>query len=163
MQVDYFARAVLAPIIDRRVKVMDVHAAAETFWVNSVQKQLKGSVFEAGCSNWYITEGTGRNAASFPGYARDLWKQTWFAKSSDYDTVPGDRLWPLRRLYRWLKLLVWTKKLTTIWILIFVVVIRRNQVGRGVSEKYSAGLQRLSQTRQRIETVLRQYYKTTQR
>ncbi|KAL9096318.1 MAG: hypothetical protein Q9165_001315, partial [Trypethelium subeluteriae] len=40
VQVEYFARTILAPVIDRQVKAMVVHEAAETFWVNSVQKQL---------------------------------------------------------------------------------------------------------------------------
>ncbi|KAF2233755.1 monooxygenase [Viridothelium virens] len=150
VQVEYFARTILAPIIDRQVKALVVHEAAETFWVNSVQKELVGSVFEAGCSNWYITEGTGRNAASFPGYARDLWKQTWLAKSSDYDIVPGDRLWPVRRLYRWLKLLMWRKSNTALWIVFFALLLRRSQIRRRLGVVYRVALQELSRRRPRI-------------
>ncbi|KAI9685438.1 MAG: hypothetical protein M1822_004569 [Bathelium mastoideum] len=150
VQVEYFARTVLAPIIDRQVKVMDVHQAAENFWVNSVQKGLVGSVFEAGCSNWYITEGTGRNAASFPGYASDLWKQSWLAKTSDYDSVPGDRLWPVRRAYRWLKLLLRRKQSMVFWILIFLLMTRKKQAGQRLATMYRAVLQRISHEKQRI-------------
>lgn len=63
VQVEYIARTLLAPIIDGRASVIEVRATAEDQWVNGIHGQFKGSVFAAGCSNWYINE-FGRNATS---------------------------------------------------------------------------------------------------
>src|SRR5690242_18627135 len=68
VQVDYVARTLLKPILDREASIIEVKGTAENQWVNDIHSQLNGSVFQAGCSNWYINE-YGRNAASWPGYA----------------------------------------------------------------------------------------------
>ncbi|PLB50096.1 monooxygenase [Aspergillus steynii IBT 23096] len=74
VQVEYLARTLIAPIIDRRISTLEVKATAEDQWVNALQAELRGSVFEAGCSNWYINH-HGRNSASWPGYASSYWKE----------------------------------------------------------------------------------------
>ncbi|KAJ5668457.1 uncharacterized protein N7477_007027 [Penicillium maclennaniae] len=91
VQVDYLARTLLAPIIDRRISSLEVKATAENQWVNAVQNDLKGSVFEAGCSNWYINP-NGRNSASWPGYASSYWAETLRPHSGVFKQTPGSRL-----------------------------------------------------------------------
>jgi len=66
-QIAFVARTLLAPIIDEDVSIVEVKATAEDRWVNGIHHQLRGSVFAAGCSNWYIND-NGRNSASGPGY-----------------------------------------------------------------------------------------------
>ncbi|KAF2009747.1 NAD(P)-binding protein [Aaosphaeria arxii CBS 175.79] len=74
VQVDFVARNLLAPLIDHKASILEVKASKESQWVNDIHRQLQGSVFAAGCTNWYINE-HGRNAASWPGYASTYWKE----------------------------------------------------------------------------------------
>ena len=99
VQVDYTARTLFAPILDGRAKVIDVKQTAEDQYVNEIQQQLLGSVFQAGCSNWYLNE-FGRNVASWPGFASDFWKKTIFTRFEDYNLLYGTKWWPLNRLKR---------------------------------------------------------------
>ena len=41
VQVEYLARTLLAPIIDRRISSLDVKVTAETQWVNRVHSELR--------------------------------------------------------------------------------------------------------------------------
>ncbi|KAH8585503.1 monooxygenase [Bisporella sp. PMI_857] len=79
VQVEYVTRALMAPLIDRRASIIEIKESAETRWVNDIDASLQGSVFSAGCTNWYINE-FGRNAASWP----------------------DSSLWPLHTVKRWL-------------------------------------------------------------
>ncbi|KAF2025004.1 monooxygenase [Setomelanomma holmii] len=88
VQVEFVAQNLLAPIIDRRHDIIEVKATAESQWVNSIHKQLQGSVFQAGCSNWYINE-HGRNAASCPGYASTYWKEACIPRPGVFVTKGG--------------------------------------------------------------------------
>ncbi|TPX25843.1 hypothetical protein DIZ76_011300 [Coccidioides immitis] len=112
VQVGYLARTILAPLIDRRVSIIDVKETRENVWVSDIHQQLQGSVFSAGCSNWYINE-FGRNSASFPGYARNFWVQTWMTANGldDYDVVKAERIgWVFRLASRWLRIWWRTKR-----------------------------------------------------
>jgi hypothetical protein len=119
VQVEYIARTLLAPIIDGRASVIEVRATAEDQWVNGIHGQLKGSVFAAGCSNWYINE-FGRNAASWPGYASTFWKETLLPKPGSFNIAAGSKLWPLHTLSRWLR----TTNRVTYAILALTLVLR---------------------------------------
>jgi hypothetical protein len=100
VQIEYVARTLLAPLIDRRASTVEVKATAEDQWVNSIHNQLSGSVFAAGCSNWYINE-FGRNAASWPGFASTFWKETLKVRTGIFNTSGGSSFWVLNMLKRW--------------------------------------------------------------
>ncbi|KIX00872.1 uncharacterized protein Z518_09937 [Rhinocladiella mackenziei CBS 650.93] len=102
VQVEYIARTMIAPIIDRRASVIEVKATSENQWVNSIHDQLKGSVFAAGCSNWYINE-FGRNAASWPGYASTYWKEALIPRWGVLTFTGGSKFWVWNTIYRWLR------------------------------------------------------------
>lgn len=92
-------------------------------------------MFSAGCSNWYIDK-FGNNAASFPGYASDLWKQAWFTTNglADYDTVPDEKVWWFfRMISRWITTTIRPRKKTvsiiTAAVLLMVLRERRRKGG----------------------------------
>jgi hypothetical protein len=102
VQVGYIARTLVAPIIDKRISSLDVKGTVEDQWVNTLQADLRGTVFEAGCSNWYINK-HGRNSASWPGYASTYWKEALKPQIGVFNTSPSSRLWVLNMLARWLR------------------------------------------------------------
>lgn len=101
VQVEYIARTMIAPIIDRKLSTLEVKGPAEHQWVNGIQSQLKGTVFEAGCSNWYINK-LGRNSASWPGYASTYWKETLIPRPGDFIKTYSSRMWVFNMLKRWI-------------------------------------------------------------
>lgn len=70
--------------------------------MNAVQSELKGTVFEAGCSNWYINQ-HGRNAASWPGYASSYWKEALIPQSGIFREHTHSRMWLANTLLRWIR------------------------------------------------------------
>ncbi|ORX97011.1 monooxygenase [Clohesyomyces aquaticus] len=102
VQIEYVARTLLAPLVDMKASIIEVKGTSENKWVNSIHGQLKGSVFQAGCLNWYINE-HGRNAASWPGYASTYWKEALIPHPGAFVSKGGSKLWFLRRLSRWLR------------------------------------------------------------
>ncbi|KAI1613810.1 monooxygenase [Exophiala viscosa] len=125
VQVEYVAREMIAPIIDGRASVIEVTAAAENQWVNDIHHQLTGSVFQAGCSNWYINE-FGRNAASWPGYASTYWKETLKPRWGVLVKTGGSNTWLLNRTTRVLRT---TSVLTycATFLIFFAAYSRRKQ------------------------------------
>ncbi|KAL2834565.1 hypothetical protein BJY01DRAFT_239142 [Aspergillus pseudoustus] len=102
VQVEYIARTLVAPIIDRRISSLDVKGTVEDQWVNTLQADLRGTVFEAGCSNWYINK-FGRNSASWPGYASTYWKESLKPQVGVFNTVSRSKLWVFNMLTRWVR------------------------------------------------------------
>ncbi|KAL3457221.1 hypothetical protein BJX64DRAFT_280735 [Aspergillus heterothallicus] len=102
VQVGYIARTLVAPIIDKRISSLDVKATVEDQWVNALQADLRGTVFEAGCSNWYINK-HGRNSASWPGYASTYWKESLKPQIGVFNITPSSKVWVLNTLARWLR------------------------------------------------------------
>jgi len=126
VQVEYIARTLVTPIIDGRASVVEVKETAEDQWVNSVHSQLNGSVFAAGCSNWYINE-YGRNAASWPGYASRYWWETLKPRLGIFKTAGGSALWPVFTVMRWLRT---TSTLTySIALLLLISIPLRRETG----------------------------------
>jgi hypothetical protein len=101
VQVELIAKTLLCPIIDHRATIVEINEGAEEEFANEMDRRLEqaGSVFSAGCSNWYINA-AGRNSASWPGKAANLWYATWITKWKDYSFIGGDATWLPRRLYR---------------------------------------------------------------
>lgn len=133
MQIEYVARTLIAPIIDRRASTIEVKATAEDQWVNGIHSELSGSVFAAGCSNWYINE-YGRNAASWPGYASAFWIDTLKRRPGVFKVSAGSKMGYVNALVRWVRT---TSSMS--WILLFVVVgLVRQRRSLAVREKIVA-------------------------
>ncbi len=98
-QVAYAVESLFKPLIDRRASIIEVRQAAEDRETNAIHAQLKSTVFAGDCSNWYIGK-YGRNAASWPGFARSYWFRTYFPEWSAFNMVGGSFLWPFYRLHR---------------------------------------------------------------
>ncbi|KAF2731393.1 monooxygenase [Polyplosphaeria fusca] len=138
VQIEYVARTLLAPIINRRAAVIEVKSTAENQWVNGIHEQLKGSVFQAGCSNWYINE-FGRNAASWPGYASTYWKETLVPRSGVFVSRGGSRMWGFNALGRWMR----TTSSTTYGLGVVLIMLglwRRNSEFRDVLKRIYRGI-----------------------
>lgn len=99
MQVDYLAKTLFQPLLDGAAQSVQIKQEAEEDFVTSIDEKLNGTVFQAGCSNWYINA-EGRNSASWPGYAAHFWYQTLFPRWRDFEFHGGSSFWGLRRGYR---------------------------------------------------------------
>ncbi|GAA5827558.1 hypothetical protein JCM3770_003863 [Rhodotorula araucariae] len=100
------------PILYGKAVVVDVKQMAENRNLQQVQLDLKGMVWESGCSNWYLNE-WGRNTASYPGYAFSYWLETLFPSEGDFGLQGAMWTWPfrkalykMRRRSKWITLLV---------------------------------------------------------
>jgi hypothetical protein len=125
VQVEFATKTLFAPIIDRRASIVEVKQGAEDYFANSVQQSLQGSVFAAGCSNWYINS-AGRNSASWPGYAASFWLATFFPRFSDFYLVNGEKFWLGRRVVRIAAQMASSKYLIA-GILVVMGVLSRDQ------------------------------------
>lgn len=100
-QVDFAIKSLFQPLVDRRFDVIEVKRTAEEVTTQKTHQGLAATVFAGDCSNWYIGK-FGRNAASWPGYARTFWMATYFPDWQAFNMKGGSRLWPLRTFRRWL-------------------------------------------------------------
>jgi hypothetical protein len=125
VQVEYIAKTLFTPIIDHRALAVEVKEVAEEEFVADVEEKLAGSVFSAGCSNWYINT-AGRNSASWPGKAANLWKTTLFPRWGDYVYSGGETSWFLRSLVRHIKTAVLSKLGAVGAMAGLVVLMRKN-------------------------------------
>ena len=100
VQVEYITRTMITPLLYRRARTVEVKEAAEHQWVNNVDHQLQGTVFQAGCSNWYINK-NGRNSASWPGYAALYWLDTLLPHRGALVKSAPSPTWLLNMLKRW--------------------------------------------------------------
>lgn len=101
--IEFVAKTLLVPILDRKVGFVDVKCSAENRFANRIREKLDRSVYEAGCSNWYVNE-HGKNVTSWPGYAVSFYFETLFPHYEDFHTGPASsRWWLLHRLRRWIR------------------------------------------------------------
>ncbi|OQE22656.1 hypothetical protein PENFLA_c012G00465 [Penicillium flavigenum] len=108
-QVCFAVKALFEPILDHRVRVVEVKQSAEERHTISLQEQLKGTVFAGNCSNWYINE-FGRNVASWPAMAAFFWLETFWPNWNAFIWKDGSATWPLYRFARWWKKSSWCSK-----------------------------------------------------
>lgn len=125
VQVEYILRTLFAPIIDHAASTVEVKEVAEQRFVNEVNAKLAGSVFEAGCSNWYINS-AGRNSASWPGKAASFWRATMLPHWSDFTYSGNESTWFVRRLCRSIKGIL-LSKWGALGILLGAFVVRWKQ------------------------------------
>ncbi|KAM0750741.1 monooxygenase [Meredithblackwellia eburnea MCA 4105] len=99
VQCEFTRKALIEPLVNGRAKTVSVSSSAENLDAQSVQIGLKKTVWEAGCSNWYLNE-WGRNTASYPGYASSYWLETLFPKAQDFVFSGGSPWWRFNALLR---------------------------------------------------------------
>lgn len=131
---EYLARTLIAPIIDGRISSLEVKATAENQWVNSLQRELKGTVFEAGCSNWYLNT-HGRNSASWPGYASSFWRETRKSQSGVFKKTPGSVFWIFNAFTRYVRT---TSKWTIAAVVLSLAAVMSSS--GGIQSKYLPGI-----------------------
>ncbi|KAH6976605.1 hypothetical protein EDB80DRAFT_871730 [Ilyonectria destructans] len=100
VQVDYAAKALFKPLLDKRACVIEVKESVENRATNEIHLKLQGSVFSGDCSNWYIGD-FGRNAASWPGLAIEFWFATLFPNWKAFEMKGGSKLWIVESFKRW--------------------------------------------------------------
>lgn len=89
-QIDYSLQ-LIAPILQRKVKSVNVKADVCSKFNDQIQKQLKDTVWEA-CTNWYHERDGGKNIALWPGPLVKYWWKTRVANWEDYE-VRGTQAW----------------------------------------------------------------------
>ena len=99
VQVEYIAKTLVSPILDRYADIVEVKTEAEEKFIQNLDGILEHTVFAAGCSNWYINS-AGRNSASWPGLASTFWKAAMFPKWKDFEFDGGSRAWVVRKVIR---------------------------------------------------------------
>ncbi|ODV89695.1 hypothetical protein CANCADRAFT_4319 [Tortispora caseinolytica NRRL Y-17796] len=105
VQVEYACKTIVEAVASGRADIVDVKQAAEDADALDVQLKLKGTVWSAGCSNWYLNE-FGRNTASYPGLASDYWMHLLWPHYQDYHLEGAHKFWRLRAIYRLLRYMV---------------------------------------------------------
>jgi cation diffusion facilitator CzcD-associated flavoprotein CzcO len=96
-QVAYAIKSLFKPLICKRAEVIEVKRTAEESATQNVHHELVATVFAGDCSNWYI--GThGRNAASWPGLAREFWLATYFPDWKSFNMSGGTMMWRMNAL-----------------------------------------------------------------
>lgn len=118
VQVDYVTNTLFKSILADRAAIVEVREDAENDFTNGVQGQLKGSVFAAGCSNWYINS-AGHNSASWPGYASSFWWKTFFPRFADFEMKDGDKNWLVKAIGRNLTAAVFSRYMLLAAALVF--------------------------------------------
>jgi cation diffusion facilitator CzcD-associated flavoprotein CzcO len=101
-QVEYAINSLFKPLLDGYASIIEVKQSAEDRETNAIHEGLSNTVFSADCSNWYLGE-FGRNAASWPGFARSFWAATYFPNWSAFNISGGSLFWPLFTAKRLLK------------------------------------------------------------
>lgn len=117
VQVEYLAKTLFKTVLDGRADVVEVKEEAETQFVSELDKTLAKTVFNSGCTNWYINA-AGRNSASWPGMASSFWRATFFPRWADFTLQGGSRAWMFRRIFRNItNTAIWT------WLAVLLFII----------------------------------------
>lgn len=99
VQVEYLAKTLFKAVIDGCADVLEVKEEAETNFVTDLDKTLAKTVFNSGCTNWYMNAAS-RNSASWPGMASSFWRATFFPRWRDFALQGGHAAWIFRRIFR---------------------------------------------------------------
>lgn len=99
VQVDYAARALVKPLLEKRARTIEVKETVENQSTNDIHLKLRNSVFSGRCTNWYIGE-FGRNAASWPGLAIEFWFATLFPDRKAFKMEGGSTFWYMNKFLR---------------------------------------------------------------
>lgn len=78
-----YALRIIKPILDGRASEVDLKMEAENEYARRIQNDLRSTVWNSGCSSWYIRDngsGMSWNAMSYP------WSQTYYWYRSRFPT-----------------------------------------------------------------------------
>ena len=64
---DQVMKAFVEPNVSNNLRYVDVKPEAQERYNDEMQKRLQNSVWQTGCSSWYVNE-FGRNTANWPGF-----------------------------------------------------------------------------------------------
>lgn len=84
-QVEYMVRCVKS-LVDRDLLYLDVKADVMADYNSHVQQDLKRSVWDAGCGNWYKTD-NGKITNNWPSWSVAYWWRLRHAGLKDFDAV----------------------------------------------------------------------------
>jgi cation diffusion facilitator CzcD-associated flavoprotein CzcO len=84
-QVGYVMQA-LAFMDSYGAAAVEVRADTQATWLDRVQNRLEGTVWQSGCSSWYLDE-DGRNIAIWPYFTWKYWLETRKLDPSDFQLV----------------------------------------------------------------------------
>ncbi|KAH6889220.1 hypothetical protein B0T10DRAFT_487563 [Thelonectria olida] len=98
-QAEYAVKSLIKPLVDGQAAVIEVRQAAEDRATNAIHDELRSTVFAGDCSNWYIGD-YGRNAASWPGFARGYWLATLVPDWTAFNMTGGSVWWPVKAATR---------------------------------------------------------------
>lgn len=92
-QIEYAVAGVRA-ILDGDLRALDVRQDVQEKYNVAMQRRLRTTTWQTGCSSWYLTD-DGFNAAMYPGFATQYRHQMRHFDLSDYDvsTHAAQRLW----------------------------------------------------------------------
>ncbi|WP_313676646.1 NAD(P)/FAD-dependent oxidoreductase [Mycolicibacterium sp.] len=81
-QIDYIVAAVRL-IAERDIHSLDVRADRQNAYNADIQRRLRGTTWNSGCSSWYLTA-DGHNGTMFPGLASQFTRQLARVDLDDY-------------------------------------------------------------------------------
>lgn len=122
-QVNFAIKTLFQPLLDGKARIVEVKQAAEDRETQLVHIGLAKTVFSGDCSNWYIGE-FGRNAASWPGLARDFWLATLFPDWTAFNLVGGSKAWRFNALWRRIKSHSFVLRFTIVGLFLGIVIKR---------------------------------------
>lgn len=81
-QIQFVVEAI-GELIRRRARYLDVRPEAQESFNSEIQELLEGSVWQAGCHSWYVTE-SGKNTNNWPGLTFEYRRRTRRPDLADY-------------------------------------------------------------------------------
>jgi len=95
-------------ILNDEARAVDVKHSAEVAYTAEMQRALKNTVWQSGCSSWYYTP-DGWNSTVYPYTQVDFWRRCTFPKWNDWNiefTSKGIARIRLRRMVKSLALVL---------------------------------------------------------
>ena len=95
-------------LLTNEARTVDVKHSAEVAYTSEMQRALKNTVWQSGCSSWYVT-GNGWNYTVYPYTQIDFWRRCTFPRWNDWNieyTSKGIARMRARRVVRTLALVL---------------------------------------------------------
>jgi hypothetical protein len=71
-------------LLTNEARIVDVKHSAEVAYTAEMQRALKNTVWQSGCSSWYVT-GDGWNSTVYPYTQVDFWRRCTFPRWDDWN------------------------------------------------------------------------------
>ncbi len=82
-QLDYAVRGIRT-VLDRDLRYLDVRADVQDRYNQRIQRRLRRTTWNSGCSSWYLTA-DGYNPSMYPGFATQYLRQMKELRLADYE------------------------------------------------------------------------------